>query len=140
MSIWAIFQRKWENILADRKQLFGDLLRYVEGCDANRPISIFIEGASFDFEAQDLKDILLIALFEGPALRKSLDAANKDIETLQEQKAGETLTFEPPKWEYSTVYLSSYQEPHDGRLNKLGAVGWELIALTNSVAYFKRAL
>lgn len=45
--------------MSDRSQLFVDLLRYVE-------------GATWDFEAQDLKDILLTFLFEIPALRKAL--------------------------------------------------------------------
>lgn len=122
--------------MADKKQLFGDLLRYVEGGDANRPISIFIGGATWDFEAQDLKDILLTALFEVPALRKSLDTAIKDVETLQEQIAGETLTFEPPKWEYVSTPFNPIL------INKRGGEGWELIQVDfdKETAIFKRAL
>jgi hypothetical protein len=123
--------RRWENILSDRNQLFSDLLRYVEGGDANRPISIFIEGACWDFEAQDLKCILLTALFEAPSLRK-------EVETLQEQIAGETLSFEPHKWEYTSIIWGE----KESRI--LGENGWELVSVVkeslsrSDVAYFKR--
>lgn len=128
--------------MANRSQLFGDLLRYVEGGDANRPISIFIEGANWDFEAHDLKDILLTALFEVPSLKKSLDLAHKDVETLQEQIAGagsETLSFEPPTWEYDYIPFNPIMN-YIAAFNKRGSEGWELVHcdFRQGIALFKR--
>jgi hypothetical protein len=120
--------------LTDKKQLFAHLLRYVEGGDPNRPISV--NGATWDFEAQDL--------FEAPSLRKNLDLARKDVETLQEQIAGGSVPsvpfeFEAEKWEYD--YVPSTHSDYIDRFNKVGSEGWELVCCDfGGVAVFKRPI
>lgn len=126
--------------MIDRKQLFFDLLRCLEGDDQNREISIFIGDASWDFEAQYLKDLLRTFLFTADTLRNSLDLAEKDIATLQEQIAGGTLSFERPKWEYWETPFNTAMN-YISHFNKKGAEGWELVHCDfgKGKALFKRA-
>lgn len=43
-------------------------------------------------------------------------------------------------WEYKVLYLTQPGEPREtDEMNKLGAEGWELVAVDNSHQYFKRA-
>lgn len=41
------------------------------------------------------------------------------------------------KWEYCYVNLM-YVNKGKEEMNKLGAEGWELVSVNNSIAYFKR--
>lgn len=183
-----------DNIDVTRR--FGDLLLAIENVPSATPVLITLldriptDAPNWNFEAKHIKDVLLTATFVVSALRKALDEAHGDIETLQEQIAskiaypenemavlkralhylqkhaalyyssgadrvvielrqliaeakceqveGETLVSEPPRWEYMTMYLSSRPPPLDDKLNELGNDEWELVAVANSVAYFKR--
>ncbi len=130
--------------MINRQQLFFDLLQCLEGGDQNRGISLSLEGASWDFEVRDLEDVLKSFLFEMPTLRNSLDLAEKDVETLQEQIAGETLETKPPRWEYR--FLASMYKANNERLetqlNEKGRDGWELVNIEfgHGRAIFKRML
>lgn len=44
------------------------------------------------------------------------------------------------KWEYLVVVLFESEDPADETLNKLGALGWELVSVTGAMAYLKRPL
>lgn len=180
--------------LADRERRFRELSVYLDSFPRQRGayITVVDDDEKWVFRVQEIKALLLSHTFEIPALRKALDEAHGDIETLQEQIAskiaypenemavlkralhylqkhatlyyssgadrviielrqliaeakceqveGETLSFEIPKWEYMTMYLSSRHPPIDDRLNELGADEWELVAVAKSVAYLKRPI
>lgn len=60
-------------------------------------------------------------------------------ETKAYQVKGETLSFEPPKWEYRMIKMEEgFNKDH---LNHLGDVGWEMIMMDigNDLCVFKRS-
>lgn len=109
---------------------FRNLLEYVETVSGKECVDITLKENHWHMSVQDLKNLLSTVLFEVPNLRKRLDWALKDVETLQEQIAGETLAFEPPRWEYDFFFTNSELSLVNvllPRLNQKGREGWEVI-------------
>lgn len=115
------------------------LLKYTEEFPASQIVVEFAakSGPRFEMQSGELEDILRAVLFEVPALRKAFDTAR---ETLQEQIAGETLSFERPKWEYWETPFNLAMN-YISHFNKKGAEGWELVHCDfgKGKALFKRA-
>lgn len=79
-----------DNIMVAKR--FGNLLQSIENVAPSAPITITLDARSWDFEARNIKNVLMEATFGISALRK-------EIKTLQEQIA-ET---DPPENEMDTV-------------------------------------
>lgn len=75
--------------MADREERFRNLVSLLYTIPHESPAFIKFSDEVFEWEftAQDIKDLILSHIFEMPALRKELDKAHGDIETLQEQIA-----------------------------------------------------
>ena len=109
------------------KEHLERLLKYTEEFPTSQ---IFVEFSvksrpRFALKSVELGDILRSVLFEVPTLREALDAASKDIETLQEQIAGETPSSERLKWEYAEVGIDINSD-YIALFDRLGDDGWEL--------------
>lgn len=113
----------------------SDLLNHLEKLDDDLPVSIKIgnQDEKWVIKVSDLKNILMGVLFENPALRKENRIRLEANAALQEQMIeGETLSFEPPNWEYRWVE-SDFDE-----LDEIGADGWEAVLISGPLILFKR--
>jgi hypothetical protein len=137
--------------LSDLPDTIGALLDHLGDFPEDTLVTIEIRGQDekWSFTVKAIKNILMRVLFDMPDLRKRLSLALKDVETLQEQIAGvhgikgETLTVEPPKWEYSTIQFNPRMN-YITKFSQLGDDGWELVQMcfekNDEFAVFKRPL
>lgn len=126
----------------DHKRL-ENWIRYTEQFPKDTRVRIeFLatSGPVFNLTGGELKDILMTVWFDVPALRKALDDASRENETLKEQIVDETLSFETsPKWEYE-FFIFNPGMNIIAKSNQMGAVGWEMIYIdfVESRIIFKR--
>lgn len=107
--------------LENENERFLHLLKMAERASPETPVVVGVDGeGDHYFSAQEIKDILMTALFETPPLRKSLDDKNKQV-------TGETVFAEPPKWEY--MMLRIHKNFCIDYLNQLGNERWEIISM-----------
>lgn len=113
-----------------------NLLRHTDDLPENATTTIRIDcpsGYNWHGALWDLRD----------ALKKAVEMASLK-EALNRQGAirpGETLTFEPPRWEYRFLEsIYSTTERLETLLNEMGREGWELVNIEfkHGRAIFKR--
>lgn len=121
-------------------RVYHSMLAQIEKLPSDAPVKIKASDNSFywDVMAVDIKNLLMSFLFVVPALRNERNSALKKVEMLQEQISVETLSFEPPKWEYIDVSFNPANIIT--RFNEMGGDSWELAYCNwdQKYAIFKR--
>lgn len=112
-----------------------NLLRHTSDISEDASVTISVDcqsGYTWQGELWDLRDALQKAV-ELAELKKTLTAQVPLIPTIP----SETLSFEPPMWEYKMIKASNVGID---MLDTLGSEGWEIISLNieDNVILFKR--